>query len=470
MDINSSIFHPYDIRGKYPDEINEDAAYRLGRGFVNFLRRGDDSKKLNIAAGRDSRLSSPSLFRSFAKGVIDEGCNIVDLGLVPTPLMYYAVREFGYDGGAMVTASHNPNPYNGFKFTGKDGISLSEDSGLSLLKKYVFSYPFLPGGAMSRDHVGVMQKGKLVKKNLERAYVRRTFELAGMKPKELKGIRVAVDAAHGSGGPVVLRILEKAGAEIISLCMKPDGHFPHHVPDPVARGNLDDIVAFIKDAKPVMGVALDGDADRIVFLDETGETVPADIITALFAQILLTQRKGVRKKLKILYDFRSSNAVAETIAQNGGVPVPYRVGHSYIQRKMKQDGILFGGELVGHYYWGDGLYYEVPFVVMLKLMRFLHESKVSLSELAASLRKYFHSGEVNFKTQHWERISAKISRAYAKGKQHTKDGLRVDFKDWWFLVRPSNTEPLVRLVVEAHSKEKMEKKKKEISSLISSLA
>ncbi|MBI2573892.1 MAG: phosphomannomutase/phosphoglucomutase [Candidatus Wildermuthbacteria bacterium] len=469
MDINPSIFHPYDIRGKYPEEINEDAAYRLGRGFVNFLRKNDESRILTIVAGRDSRLSSPLLFASFASGVTDEGCDVVDIGLVPTPMLYYAVRTFSYDGGAMVTASHNPNPYNGFKFAGGEGISLSENSGLALLKKYTLSYPFLPGGAMVADHVGRAPKGKVIKKNLERVYVQSTFELANVKPKELKGIRVAVDAAHGSGGAVVMQILEKAGAEIISLCMKPDGHFPHHVPDPVARGNLDDIVAFIKDAKPVMGVALDGDADRIVFLDERGETVPADIVTALFAEMLLTQRKGGRKKIKILYDFRSSNVVPEIIARNGGVPVPYRVGHSYIQRKMKKDRILFGGELVGHYYWGDGLYYEVPFVVMLKLMRLLHESKVPLSELVAPLQKYFHSGEINFKTQNWERISGRLEKKYAQGKKNAKDGLRVDFRDWWFLVRPSNTEPLIRLVVEAHSKEKMEKKKKELSSLISSL-
>src|SRR4030042_1798921 len=382
MKINPEIFRLYDIRGIYPQDINEEMAYQVGRYFLHFLRKKSKKKTLTVGVARDIRYSSPELFRGLSKGIIHEGCNIIDLGLIITPALYFAVSHLRLDGGIIITASHNPNPFNGFKLTREKTIPLSAETG-------VF------------------------------------------------------------------------GMNVYPIYSKPDGDFPNHVPDPSFGNNLSDIVSLVRKKKPNFGIILDGDADRIIFIDEKGNPIRGDLITALMAKIILKEWKG-KNKPKILYDIRSSNVLKEVIKEGGGIPVHFKIGHALIKEKMRKDNIFFGGELSGHYYLGQNLFYEVPFFVFLKIVNEMRKTKKTLSELIKPLQKYFHSGEIYFETKAKEGKIKELKKKYKTGKISEQDGLRADFKDWWFLVRPSNTEPVIKLVVEAKTRDLMGKKKKEL--------
>ncbi|MBI2644277.1 MAG: phosphomannomutase/phosphoglucomutase [Candidatus Wildermuthbacteria bacterium] len=461
MKINPDIFRAYDIRGTYPDELNEEVAFAVGKGFVTFLKKEAriQQEELSIVVGRDMRLSSPILFEQFARGAISEGCTIIDAGLITTPMLYFAVSHFGYDGGAMITASHNPNPHNGIKLTREKAIPLGGDTGIFWIRDYVQS---MPTAAKDTE----LDRRKIVKKSIEEEYLAFNLVLADVQKDEFKNFSVAVDAGNGVGGPMLTKILQAIGATVYPLHMDPDGRFPHHVPDPLIRKNIEDLILLIKEKKPDLGVALDGDADRIVFIDEQGEPIRGDLITALMAQIILQQEKFRMQQQKILYDVRSSNIVAEKVQQFGGVPVASRIGHSLIKATMRKEDILFGGELSGHYYWGDGLFFEVPFVVFLRILKALRERRVPFSHFIQPFQVYAHSGEINFSVQAKEQKIAAVRAYFRTGQISELDGLRVDFPDWWFLVRSSNTEPLLRLVIEANSQELLEEKKKELAKII----
>lgn len=457
--INKDIFRLYDIRGIYPQEINKETAYQIGRGFISFLRKKSKKKKLKIAVGRDIRQSSPILFKSFSEGVLEEGCDIVDLGLVTTPMLYFAVSKFGYDGGLIITASHNPNPFNGFKMTRHNAIPMAGESGIFWIRDLLQKKEFIKGKDISKF------SGKIFKKNIEKEYLESNLKLAKIKEKELRGLSVAIDAGNGVGGPIALKILKKAGVKIYPLYCEPDGSFPNHVPDPLLQRNLKDIIKLVKKEKPNFGFALDGDADRIIFIDEHGQPVSGDFITALMAKIILEELPlSKRKTTKVLYDIRSSNIVGESIKEGKGIA--YCIGHSLIKEKMRKDKILFGGELSGHYYYGGNLFYEIPYILLLKILKKIKKEKSTLSEMIRPYRKYCHSGEINFLIEKKDEKIQEIKQIYRQGKMIEIDGLRVDFKDWWFLLRPSNTEPVLRLVIEAKELTVLEEKKKELIKII----
>lgn len=460
MNINTNIFHLYDIRGKYPEEFTEDDAHVIGHGFVHYLKSIGRKTSLTIAVGYDSRVSSPAVFAEFTKALKEEGCNVVDIGLITTPMLYFAVSHSRYDAGAMITASHNPNPYNGIKLTRERAIPLGGDEGIYQIRDY------------ARNHDASHSKlpypeGNLIEKNIEDDYVDFNLHLANVRANEFQDIKLAIDAGNGTGGPIAMRVLGVTGANVEPLYIEPDGRFPNHVPDPLIAENLKDIIALVQKEDFHFGVALDGDADRIIFIDEKGVPVSGDIMTALMVQILSDGKKGT-KQFSVLYDVRSSRVVKETIESVHGIPVPYRIGHTLIKKKMREDNILFAGELSGHYYWGEDIFFEVPFVILLKLMERLQRTQKSFSELLRPLRKYYHSGEINFEIEDKEGKMRQLQEIYeTQGEILLLDGLRVDFPDWWFLVRPSNTEPVLRLVIEADSPDTLQEKKEELTRLIS---
>ena len=455
--INPEIFRLYDIRGAYPRDFNKETAYQIGRYLIHFLRAKNKKSRLKIVVGRDTRLSSPVLFKGFSDGVLDEGCDIIDIGLVTTPMLYFAISNFHYDGGVIITASHNPNPFNGLKLSREKAIPISGETGIFLMRDYLAKNRFL------RDAKSNL-RGRVVKKSIENEYINFNIKLAGVKRGEIDGLSVAMDAGNGVGGLVTLKILKKMAVKTHCLYCLPDGSFPNHVPDPSLKENLRDIIALTKKKKLTLGIALDGDADRIVFIDEGGKPVSGDMIIALMAKILLKSSGHG----KILFDVRSSNAVGEVISENGGEPVVYRIGHALIKEKMRQDNIFFGGEFSGHYYLGGDLFYEVPIFVLLKILKEIKKEKRVLSNLIKPYKRYYHSGEINFEIKEKEEKKKEIKNLYRNGRTLEIDGLRVDFDDWWFLVRASNTEPVLRLVIEAKTRAMLEEKKKELIKIIGS--
>lgn len=456
--VNPDIFRLYDIRGIYPADLNEKMAYAIGRCFARFLRKTSKKKKLTIAVGRDIRVSSPILFKGFSRALNLEGCDIVDLGLIATPMLYFSVNRFKYDGGVIITASHNPNPYNGLKLTREMAIPLSGEKGIFWMRNCI-----LKNGDFSK--AGSKTKGKIIKKNIEKEYVDFAVKLAAVKRGEFKGLSIVLDAGNGVGGPIAMKIMRAAGLKVYPLYINPDGRFPNHVPDPVLKENLEDVIELVKQKKPILGVALDGDADRIIFIDETGQPISGDLITGVMGKIILRNRKGGLAP-KILYDIRSSNAVGETITEAGGTPISYKIGHALIKEEMRRKNVLFAGEMSGHYYWGGDLFFEIPFFVLLKILKEIKNSGVSLSKIVAPVKRYYHSGEINFEVQNKDEKIREFKNRYKDGKIREIDGLRADFKDWWFLIRASNTEPVLRLVIEAKTKNLLEQKQEELTKFM----
>ena len=448
---NSNIFKAYDIRGKYPEEINEKFAYALGVAFVKFLKKTNKKQKLKIVIGRDNRLSSPCLFKNLSKGIMDQGADVVNIGLSPTPLLYFSVAYYKFDGGINITASHNPGKYNGFKIVRENAIPVSENSGLKELKKIIL-----------KENLPQKQKnkGQKINKNPIQDYLK--FNLKEVNLKKIIPLKIVIDTANAVPGIIVPKILEKLPIKIDYLFLKLDGKFPNHSPDPLNEKNLKAIKKQIKLKKADLGVAFDGDGDRIIFIDEKGKAISADLITAFIAKSILRKKPGQ----KILYDPRSSNIIKETVKENNGITVIGKVGHSLIKEKMRKHNISFAGELSGHYYLKNHYFCESPFFVLFKILEEMSTQKKKISELMKPFKKYYHSGEINFKIKNKEKILKILENKYKKGKILKIDGLRIDFNDWWFNVRPSNTEPVLRLVTETKTKKSRIEKEKEITKII----
>lgn len=439
MKINPEIFKAYDIRGVYPQELNQDAACSIGQAFVKFLKK----PRPKVVVGRDNRLSSPILHQSLIKGITEAGADVIDVGLSTTPMFYFAVAHYGYNGGVIVTASHNPPKYNGFKMVREKAIPISEETGLREISN------------LTRfDHIGL--KGRVFKKEIIKDYI--DFNLKEVA--DLKSLKIVIDTANAVSGIIIPKIFKKLPCKISYLFKKSDGSFPNHPPDPLIPENLKALQAAVRAEKADLGVAFDGDGDRIIFVDDNGAVVSGNLIAALIATLVLKKWPGS----KILYDVRSSNIVKETIEQLGGKAVVGRIGHSFIKETMRKEKIIFAAELSGHYYHRDHYFCEAPFFVLFKLLRAI--SRKPFSELIKPYQKYYHSGELNFEITDKKAAIGRLKDRYADGKLLEIDGLRVDYKDWWFLARPSNTEPVLRLVVEAKNKELMEEKKKELVALI----
>lgn len=443
--IEPSIFKAYDIRGTYPDQFNEDVAYRIARAFAQLMKPG-----LTVV-GYDMRLSGPALFEPIARGLMEQGSDVVHIGMTSTPMYYYAVNALKGDAGVMITASHNPPQYNGFKMTGPEarpsiGFVSNEDL-YDLANKGVFQ---------AAPEMGKFLGGKCVIDG----YVDAVLKASGIK--DFGNLKIVIDCANGMIGMTLPKIFENANCEVIPLYWLPDGRFPNHEANPLKEETLAELKAKVIETGANLGVCFDGDGDRVAFVDEKGQTVEGDMITALIAKEMLKEKPGAT----IMYDLRSSWAVKEEIEKAGGKPYMYKVGHGLIKTKMREIGAYFGGELSSHYYFSNFYTTDNGDLAMLKMIQLLVSEGKPLSELVAPLKRYSHSPEINSKVADVAAKLEEIKERYKDGRIIELDGLTIEFGDWWFNVRPSQTEPLLRLNVEAKTKAKMDEKVAELLKLI----
>jgi phosphomannomutase len=449
--LNPEIFKAYDIRGVYPDEVNEDAARAIGAAFVVYL------KARRIAVGRDMRLSSPSLANAFIDGATSHGADVVDYGMIPTDTLYYAVARDRHDGGVQITASHNPKQYNGMKLVRAEAFPLSGDAGIGDIRDMI-AQDRLPPAAATR---GAVTSGTIVE-----AYVNHVMSF--IDTRIVRPFNVVLDAGSGMGGLIAPKLFDRLPCRTTRLCFDIDGRFPRHEANPLIEENRRDITERVLAEKADIGIAWDGDADRCFFIDGSGEFVPGDFVTALLAEAFLLKHPGAT----IIYDLRASHAVKDTVEKYGGKALMNRVGHAFFKRRMRETNAIFGGEVTGHYYFRDNFYADNGFIPALLMLELMSKKAQSLHELLAPLRaKYFISGEINTKLPHMEAVPSKlreIAARYSDGRQYELDGISVEYPDWHFNVRPSNTEPLLRLNLEAKTKELMEKKRDEVVALIRS--
>ena len=440
--IPESIFKAYDIRGLYPGQINEGVVHEIGLRFGSFISAPE------IVVGRDMRLSSGPLFSSFVQGVIDSGVNVLDIGVVSTPFLYFGISHLKAKGGVMITASHNPKEYNGFKVCREDAIPIFD---VELKKLKDIELP--PSQPAAKGHVKPMEIFPEYQKHVL-SFVRNIGKL-----------KIAIDAGNGMAGaifPQILKGIEGSGITLIPLYCDLDGSFPHHEADPLKPENLRELQKAVKEDKADLGAGFDGDADRVIFVDEKGEIVRADFISALLAQEFLKREPGAA----IVYDLRSSKVVRETIEAKGGRAVRCRVGHAFIKSKMRQEGAVFGGELSGHYYFRKGFTADNADIPVLMVMEILTKEKKKLSDVINPFKKYFASGEISTRVENPRGKLDEIVTVFKDGKLSREDGILIEYKDWWFNIRESNTEPLLRLNLEADSIEKMASQRDELLSII----
>jgi phosphomannomutase len=437
----AGIFRAYDIRGRYPDELDEAEARRIGNAFVRLLSAE------RVVVGRDMRLSSGSLARAFAEGAMEAGADVADAGEVSTPLLNYAIIAGGFDGGAMVTASHLPGEMNGLKLARRDAVPLSGDRGLPRLEAMVGEEPVAraPG---SRRRVDMLD-----------AYI---GKVAGFV-RNPRPLTIVVDAGNGMAGPEVPRLFERVPAWRLSpLYLEPDGRFPHHHANPLDPDTTRELQSRVVAEGADLGVAFDGDADRCGLIDERGERVREDLVTGLIADYLLGEVPGAT----ILYDLRSSRAVVEAIERAGGRGVRSRVGHAFIKARMREENALFAGELSGHYYYRDMGFTDNGLVTMVMVANILAASGRPLSELIRPLDRYPSTGEVNLRVSDPEQVFAALAARYRDAGLDHLDGLTVGYPAWWFNIRRSHTEPVVRLNLEADTEGLMHEKAREVLGVI----
>jgi phosphomannomutase len=435
-----SIFKAYDIRGIVPDELDPTWAYRIGRATARFLEAG------TLAVGRDARSHSPELFEALVRGITDEGADVVDLGLVSTPMVYFGVEALAADGGIMITASHNPGAYNGFKICREHAIPVGEASGLQRIEALARD--------LSPDTAPVAAPGSVKSADLRTTYVEHVLTAGKGRPS----LKVAIDCGNGMASVGLEPLLERLDLEVERLYFEPDGTFPNHEADPLKLENLREVSEAVRRTGADFGVAFDGDADRAVFVDDTGEPIPSDLVTGLLARYQLRDHPGGR----VLYDLRSSRVTAEEIEAAGGVPEMCRVGHSFVKARMREVGAIFAGELSGHFYFrfSPTLIADDGIAALVALLDVLDGEKRPLSEIVAPLRRYAASGEINRRVADVKTLLADVEREHAGAPEISHlDGLLVRYATWWFNLRPSNTEPVLRLNLEADTRELMEEKR-----------
>ena len=451
--IKPQIFKAYDIRAIYPEELNQKGAEIIGRAVSQFFRQKEKiGRKLRITVGRDNRFSSPALFSGLKKGILSEGEELIDIGLSPTPLLYFSVWSRHYDAGIQITASHNPSQYNGFKIVDKEANIIGINSGLMKIKEIALKML----DKKEKSFPGILKKEKLINDYVE-------FNLKELKNAgKLKKLKIVIDTGNAVPGVMVSELKKRLSCKIIHLFPELDGNFPHHGLNPLEKENIKYLEKEVKEQKADLGVAFDGDGDRIVFVDEKGKTIPTDFITSLMAKIVLKEEKG-----KFVYNVCSSNIIRDTVLANGGVPVIWKIGHTFMKEKSKKENAVFGGEYSGHYLLRSHKFCEAPLYVLFKILEEMGLSGKSITELTQPFKKYFYSGVVNFEVKNKEKKMEEIEKKYQKGKISHLDGIRIDFPDWWTSVRPSNTEDLLRVVVEANSQSLMKEKIKEITKIIS---
>ncbi|ODS31436.1 MAG: phosphomannomutase [Candidatus Scalindua rubra] len=445
--INLKIFKSYDIRGEYPEQLNEYTSEKIGMATVQFLKSVKEDVK-NIVVARDVRPSSNSLAKSLMKGITKAGINVIDIGEVSTDTSYFAVGYYNYDAGITVTASHNPSKYNGFKLCHEKAMPISFDTGLSKISEFARQTRIPPSE----------QFGKITEKNILNDYKKHILNFAD----NIRPLKIVVDAGNGMAGKMIPVIFDELPCKIIPLFFDLDGTFPNHEPNPLESKNLLDLQKKVRKTRSHLGVAFDGDADRCVFVDENGQEIGCDLITAAIAKELLQMEKGAT----IIYDLRSSWVVPEEIKKAGGKPYREKVGHSHIKATMREKNAIFGGELSGHYYFKDNYYADSGIIALIEVLNVLSRKNVPMSNLIAPLKRYYSTGEINFEVEDKNKKIKQIAERFKDGKIDYLDGITIEYNDWWFNVRKSNTEPLIILNLEGKTKAIMEQWKKQVIDII----
>ncbi|HEX2504472.1 MAG TPA: phosphomannomutase/phosphoglucomutase [Miltoncostaeaceae bacterium] len=448
MTLDPAVFKAYDIRGVYPDEIDEEGGRRAGGAFVAVT----GAKR--IALGHDVRLSSPSMAEAVAEGALAAGADVVELGLCATEMLYFAVADGGLEAGACVTASHNPPGYTGLKMVREGALPLSGDSGIAEVGRIAADGPPVARtpGTRARDE-GLLGR-----------YIERCMSF--VDPAAVRDLRVVLDAANGMAGLFLPPALERLAIDAVPFFLDLDGTFPNHEPNPLLPENREFVIGKVRDEGADLGIAFDGDADRCFFIDDAGEFVPGDFLTALLASHLL-EREG---PATVVYDLRASWAVRDTVAAAGGTPDMWRVGHAFMKRRMREVDALFAGEVSGHYYFRDFSYSDSGLIPALLVMEMIATAGRPLSEMVAGFRQRYHvSGEINSTVEDAPAAIQRLRERFADARQFEVDGLSVEHDDWHFNVRPSNTEPLLRLNLESLvSEEDMERRRDEVLEVIRS--
>ena len=446
--IDPGIFKAYDIRGIYPDQLDEDLAYQIGRAYVAYL----GAKR--IAVSRDMRVSSPTLAAAFTAGALGQGSDVVDFGMLGTDMLYYAVARDDFDGGAQITASHNPKQYNGMKLVRRQAVPLSGDAGISDIRTMI-----LEGGIPDGAGGGQRFESRLLDDYVDHV-------LSFIDPSVIRPFRLVLDAGSGMGGLVAPPLFDRLPCRTSRLCFDIDGTFPNHQANPLLEENRRDLVERVVADGADAGVAWDGDADRCFFVDGEGEFIAGDFITALLAEAFLRKEPGAA----IVYDVRASYAVKDTVAAGGGTALMNRVGHAFFKKRMREENAAFGGEVTGHYYFRNNFYADNGFIPALLILELMSVKGKTLSELLAPLReRYFISGEINTEMADMSAVASTIdalAERYRDAHVYRMDGVSVEYPTWHLNVRPSNTEPLLRLNLEGNTPELMAEKRDEVLAVI----
>lgn len=450
--MDPTIFKAYDIRGVYQEQIDEEGAWKIGYAAAQFLRslltgyeRGQANAQ-SICVGRDMRTHSQGLADALIEGMNSTGANVIDIGMIDTPQMYFAINHFGTCGGVQVTASHNPAKYNGFKISGLQAKPVGADTGLKDVEHI----------AMALIHTKGKADGTVEKYDLTDAYKDHVLKFLSPKIRKLK---IAVDASNGMAGKMVPAIFNDLPIEIIGINMEHKGVFKHE-PNPLVEENLAEVKKAVKDNKCDFGACFDGDADRLMMVDEKGETISCDLMTALMVPYFLKSKPAST----IVYDLRSSLVVSEEILKYGGTPRRERVGHAFMKKALRDSHAVFGGELSGHFYYRDNYYADSGVITLVHIMNIISQGQAPISELVKPLRRYSSSGEINFVVEDKQAKMDDLAKRYSDVEIDYLDGVTIRHKEWWFNCRPSNTEPLLRLNIEAKNKELLQEKLSEIKS------
>ncbi len=440
MNFSKGIFRAYDIRGVVGKDFDINFAFHLGRAFVDFL------KCKTVVVGRDARVTSNEIFNELVRGINNAGADVIDLGECTTPMFYYTVANESYDSGIMITASHNPAEYNGFKLTREEGIPIGLSSGGSEIRDLI-------GQDYSSNSKGTVEKYDVTDEYVEHCLKSIT---------KIKEFKVVVDVGNGMAGFLVKKIFDALPCELIEMYFDVDMSFPNHEANPALPENLVDLKNKVLETGAELGLAFDGDGDRIFLLTEKGEVLSGDFTTALIAKTLLAKDSGKA----VVYDLRSSWATKEMIEKSGGIPKESRVGYAFIKKLMRETDAIFAGELSGHFYYKYNFYHESAIITALKIMELMCSTNKSLSELLKPLKTYFQSGEINKSVENRELALAKIEEEFKDFSISRLDGIKVETEDYWFNLRPSNTEPVVRFTAEAKTQEKLDEITNKVLSLI----
>jgi phosphomannomutase len=449
------IFKAYDIRGTYPDQIDATVAEQIGRAFVRVIAELEDkpAAELRLGLGHDMRVSAPELASAYRSGMCSEGATVLDAGMVATEMLYYLVGSQGLDGGVMCTASHNPKRYAGAKLIRRGALALSGDAGIDRVRELIEGGLGDPPGGGRTEEVSIADE-------FHRA------ALGFIDPSVVRPARVVVDGGNGMAGPMVGPLLEQLGLDLIEAYWQPDGEFPGHEPNPLLPENREFIMREVVEKRAELGIAWDGDADRCFFIDDAGVFVDGDFLTALLADSMLAKNPGAT----MLYDVRASRAVPDTVERAGGRALMNRVGHAFFKARMREEHAVFGGEVSGHYYFHDFYCADSGTIPALLILELLSAREARISELLEPYRSnYFISGEINSEVGDQDAKIEELATRYSDGHQYRLDGLSVEYEDWHFNVRPSNTEPLLRLTLESlRSREDMERRRDEVLAVIRS--